>query len=268
MVPFRGIPETNMRDPLDLIYLDEDCRVIEVVESFPTFRVTPSSPQAASVLALPTHSIYSSQTQQGDQLVLCVAEEMQRRLERFSSSSGIVGTVQNAAILRAKPLWSGGPGVAEMGNRSGGGNSESDQFYEMDLVEPGMNDVKPSEELAGALVVSRSEEGAGFEKGSTGDDARCCSVLLDRRRSQGPCGKGYQLDRIVRGDGGTLVSGHPDSDDTSSGSLRRRSGRAFDSGALKGCPLGQRRRWPSVHPSRCSGCKQGGEPSGSWRGQG
>ena len=31
MVPFRGIPETNMRVPLDLIYLDEDCRVIEVV---------------------------------------------------------------------------------------------------------------------------------------------------------------------------------------------------------------------------------------------
>jgi hypothetical protein len=57
MTPFRGIPETNMRSPLDLIYLDEDCRVIEVVESFPTFHVTPSSPQAVSVLALPTHSI-------------------------------------------------------------------------------------------------------------------------------------------------------------------------------------------------------------------
>ena len=83
MVPFRGIPDTNMSVPLDLVYLDEDCRVIEVVESFPTFHVTPSSPPAASVLALPTHSIYSSQTQPGDQLVLCVAEEMQRRLERF-----------------------------------------------------------------------------------------------------------------------------------------------------------------------------------------
>ena len=65
MAPFRGIPETDMRVPLDLIYLDEDCRVIDVVESFPTFRVTPSSPRAASVLALPTHSIYSSQTQAG-----------------------------------------------------------------------------------------------------------------------------------------------------------------------------------------------------------
>ena len=52
MSPFRGIPDTNMRGPLDLIYLDEDCRVIEVVESFPTFHVTPSSPHAASVLAL------------------------------------------------------------------------------------------------------------------------------------------------------------------------------------------------------------------------
>jgi uncharacterized membrane protein (UPF0127 family) len=67
MTPFRGISESGMRAPLDLIYLDEDCRVIDVVESFPTFRVTPSSPRPASVLALPTHSIYSSQTQPGDQ---------------------------------------------------------------------------------------------------------------------------------------------------------------------------------------------------------
>jgi len=28
MEPFRGIPDTNMRVPLDLLYLDEDCRVI------------------------------------------------------------------------------------------------------------------------------------------------------------------------------------------------------------------------------------------------
>jgi hypothetical protein len=79
----------------------------------------------------------------GEQLVVCVAEEMQRRLERFSSSSGIAGTAQNAAVLRARPLWSGGPGVAEIGNRSGEDNSKSEQPYEMDLVEPDMNGVKP-----------------------------------------------------------------------------------------------------------------------------
>jgi hypothetical protein len=143
MAPFRGIPETNVRAPLDLIYLDEDCRVIDVVESFPTFRVTPSSPQAASVLALPTHSIYSSQTQPGDQLVLCVAEEMQHRLERFSSSSGSAGGVQGAVVLRGKPLWSGGPGVVELEDRSGEEYADTEQPYEMDLIEPGMEGIKP-----------------------------------------------------------------------------------------------------------------------------
>jgi hypothetical protein len=146
MVPFRGIPETNMRDPLDLIYLDQECQVIEVVESFPTFRVTPSSPKAASVLALPTHSIYSSQTQPDDQLVLCAAAEMQQRLERFSGASSVVGTVQGAALLREKPLWSDGPGVVVFGvNRSENGmdNSRLGEPYEMDLIEPGMADVKP-----------------------------------------------------------------------------------------------------------------------------
>ncbi len=118
MSPFRGIPDTNMRVPLDLIYLDGDCRVIEVVESFPTFHVTDSSPHAASVLALPTHSIYSSQTQPGDQLVLCAAEEMQRRLERFSSTSSTISSVQSAVLLRGKPLWSGGPGVVKLEDRS------------------------------------------------------------------------------------------------------------------------------------------------------
>jgi len=145
MAPFRGIPETNLQDPLDLIYLDEACKVIEVVESFPTFRVTPSSPQAASVLALPTHSIYSSQTQPGDQLVLCAAEEMQRRLERFSGTSGVTGTVQGAVLLRGKPLWSGGPGVVDLGADrpyDGKENPELGQPYEMDLVEPGAKDVK------------------------------------------------------------------------------------------------------------------------------
>jgi hypothetical protein len=32
------------------------------------------------VLELPTHTIYSSQTQMGDQLVICAAEEMEQHL--------------------------------------------------------------------------------------------------------------------------------------------------------------------------------------------
>jgi hypothetical protein len=143
MSPFRGLPDTDMRAPLDLIYLDEDCRVIEVVESFPTFHATPMGPRAASVLALPIHSIYSSQTQSGDQLVLCVAEEMQGRLERITSAGVAVGGMQSAVLLRGKPLWSGGPGVAELEDRSSEERLKSEKPYEMELIEPGMKYVKP-----------------------------------------------------------------------------------------------------------------------------
>jgi len=117
LMPFRGIPAAAMPAPLDLIYLDEDCRVIETVESFPTFQASSSMPRAGSVLALPAHSIYSSQTQAGDQLVLCVAEEMERRLEQLTGSRVELGsepTITGAALLREKPLWSGGPGVLEL----------------------------------------------------------------------------------------------------------------------------------------------------------
>jgi hypothetical protein len=141
MAPFRGIPETDTHVPLDLMYLDEDCRVIEVVESFPTSRVSASSPHAASVLALPAHSIYLSQSQAGDQLVLCVAEEMQRRLEGVSSSG--FAAVQNAAVLRSVPLWSGGPGVVELEKPSGEKHPGSQPVYEMDLVEAGTKKDKP-----------------------------------------------------------------------------------------------------------------------------
>src|SRR6202522_1997277 len=85
--PFRGLPEWGIRVPLDLLYLDQDCRVIDVVESYPVFRANAATVQPVSVLALPTHSIYSSQTQLGDQLVLCVAEEMQQRLEKFTGGA-------------------------------------------------------------------------------------------------------------------------------------------------------------------------------------
>jgi uncharacterized membrane protein (UPF0127 family) len=80
IVPSRGIHTVGVLFPLDLVYLDENHQVLHVVESFPTFRISPLISNAASVLELPTHTIYSSQTQPGDQLLICVAEEMENRL--------------------------------------------------------------------------------------------------------------------------------------------------------------------------------------------
>jgi uncharacterized membrane protein (UPF0127 family) len=146
MTPFRGIPAAAIPAPLDLIYLDEDCRVIETVESFPTFQVSGSIPRPESVLALPAHSIYSSQTQPGDQLVLCVAEEMGQQLQRLSTPRSELGvtatTIAGAVLLREKPLWSGGPGVLELENRNGHGDKATQEAYEMELTQGGAKSFK------------------------------------------------------------------------------------------------------------------------------
>jgi uncharacterized protein len=80
VVPSRGVHTLGLLFPVDLIYLDENHKVIHLIEYFPSFRIGPLKTQAESVLELPTHTIYSSHTQPGDQLVVCVAEEMQQRL--------------------------------------------------------------------------------------------------------------------------------------------------------------------------------------------
>jgi hypothetical protein len=182
LAPFRGLPEWGIRVPLDLLYLDKDGRVIDVVESYPVFRANASTPPPESVLALPTHSIYSSQTQTGDQLVLCAADEMQKRLERFTGVAAAAtavqgptvpasvpvaapvrraaavakpdpvkeahrranaGVVQSAVLLREKPLWSGGPGLLELENRSDEDVPQTQQTHMMGLIQPEMKNVRP-----------------------------------------------------------------------------------------------------------------------------
>lgn len=143
LTPFRGIPDTGVLFPLDLLYLDGNCRVVDAVESFPTFRIGADKQDPASVLALPAHAIYSSQTQPGDQLVICPAEEMERRLEKFSSSNNVAGVVQSAVLLREKPLWSGGPGLLQLEDQSQAEDEMLQSTHEMALIQPGIRAEKP-----------------------------------------------------------------------------------------------------------------------------
>ena len=82
VVPSSGVHTWGVMFPLDLIYLDENLRVVYVTEHFPRFKVAPLRFRAASVLELPTHTIYSSQTQLGDQMVICADDEIEERLMR------------------------------------------------------------------------------------------------------------------------------------------------------------------------------------------
>ena len=64
----------------DLVILDAHYRVLEAIESWPSLRFIRLREDAASMLTLPVHTIYSSQTLPGHQLVICVPEEMKDRL--------------------------------------------------------------------------------------------------------------------------------------------------------------------------------------------
>jgi uncharacterized membrane protein (UPF0127 family) len=88
VVPSRGVHTLGLLFPLDLLYLDGHRRVIHLVESLPPFRIAPLKTQSESVLELPIHTIYSSQTQPGDQLLICLAEEMHGSLHAAGTTHG------------------------------------------------------------------------------------------------------------------------------------------------------------------------------------
>ena len=107
MVPYRGVLPAPGHSPVDLVYLDEDYRVIQEIESFLTSTAEPMKDEAASALVLPAHTIYSSQTQPGDQMVICIADEMERRLERLSGSFTPASSSQVSLFTREKHSGNG-----------------------------------------------------------------------------------------------------------------------------------------------------------------
>lgn len=64
----------------DLVILDAQFRVLETIESWPSLRFIRLREETASMLALPVHTIYLSQTQPGHRLIICLPEEMRDRL--------------------------------------------------------------------------------------------------------------------------------------------------------------------------------------------
>ena len=106
--PFRGIPATKGLSPVDLIYLDEDNRVIQAIESFPNHTIEPTREQPASALILAVRSIFTSQTQPGDTMLICYADEMEKRLgssrgERTSVQVARAGRSGSSQTLVAEP---------------------------------------------------------------------------------------------------------------------------------------------------------------------
>ena len=102
LTPFKGIPVARIFSPVDLVYLDEHYRVLHAAELYPGVALTPFEGQAASALVLPLHTIYTSQTNSGDQLIICFAEELVRQLTRVSTSMAPAPVARRAALPAKK----------------------------------------------------------------------------------------------------------------------------------------------------------------------
>ena len=76
VVPSHGVHTVGLLFPIDLIYLDEQLRVVDLVESLGPLRIAPLRWQCASVLELPAKSIFGSGTEIGDRLLIVSPEEM------------------------------------------------------------------------------------------------------------------------------------------------------------------------------------------------
>jgi hypothetical protein len=67
--PYRGIPAIpGLLAPFDIIYLDEEHRILQEIESYPSPEVRPLKGEPASALVLPAHTFFASRSLPGDQL--------------------------------------------------------------------------------------------------------------------------------------------------------------------------------------------------------
>ena len=86
VMPSQGIHTIGMLFAIDLIYLDAANRVIHLVEHLGPFRISPIRVGCASILELKSRSIYSSNTQIGDKLLICAPEEIRSILQEESNT--------------------------------------------------------------------------------------------------------------------------------------------------------------------------------------
>lgn len=76
LAPSRGIHTVGMLFPIDVVFLDKCNCVIHLIEHLRPFRLSPIRIDAASILELPVHTIYATQTSVGDQLLICRPDEL------------------------------------------------------------------------------------------------------------------------------------------------------------------------------------------------
>lgn len=74
--PFRGIPRGPRLSRFDVIYLDENCQVLDFAENFTEAEFKPFQGDATTALVLPPHTLNSLKIRKGDQLRICSGDKL------------------------------------------------------------------------------------------------------------------------------------------------------------------------------------------------
>lgn len=101
--PFKAVPVARIVCPFDMVFLNEELRVVRALELSPAVELPAIEDQAASALVLPLHTVYSSRTFPGDQLIICAAEEMVRRLAQVPSPASSAPGLRNPKQCPEEP---------------------------------------------------------------------------------------------------------------------------------------------------------------------
>lgn len=78
IVPSHGVHTFFMRVPIDVIYLDEELKVVHIEENVCPWRLAPMLTEAVSVLEIPAHTVYETGTKVGDSLEVHCALRAER----------------------------------------------------------------------------------------------------------------------------------------------------------------------------------------------
>jgi len=100
--PYRELPVSLFRFPVDLVHLDQNGIVLDTFESFPISASDSPTEMAASVLVLPAHTIAAIGINRGNQLIVCNSDEMELRLAQLQNERVQVSTgpevIQNRSV--------------------------------------------------------------------------------------------------------------------------------------------------------------------------
>ena len=78
--PLNAKPAVPRLFPFDLVYLDKDHRVVEAAEIHPGVDFPPYRREVASALVLPSLIVQSTQTENGDRLIICPENELEEQI--------------------------------------------------------------------------------------------------------------------------------------------------------------------------------------------